>query len=151
MLLQLSVTSVNQFNYSWKQKDQSRHFWALVCCSMIPGLSIMYDHAFLNLKITRWDIWPHIKWAVSLVTTYGQLNLPQGLCGYVWVNILYHPKARTSLGLHIIHQYPILSQHSNITQTCPSNFTWWHFTLHIIKYDGLHREANIEKCSFGCS
>ena len=44
---------------------------------------------FQNLQITRSDIRPHIKWAVSLVTAYGHFNLPQGgLCGYVWVNIL---------------------------------------------------------------
>ena len=39
---------------------------------------------FLNLQITmaRTDIWPHIRWAVSLVIAYGHFNLPQG---FVWV------------------------------------------------------------------
>ena len=37
---------------------------------------------FLNLEITRSDIMPHIKWAVSLVIAYGHFNLPQG---FVWV------------------------------------------------------------------
>ena len=38
----------------------------------------MYDHIFLNLQITRSDIRPHTKWAVSLVIAYGHFNLPQG-------------------------------------------------------------------------
>ena len=42
----------------------------------------MYDHTFQNLQITRSDIRPHIKWAVSLVITYGHFNLPQR---FVWV------------------------------------------------------------------
>ena len=46
---------------------------------------VIYDHNFLNLQITRSDIRPHIKWAVSLGTAYGDFNLPQG---FVWVNIL---------------------------------------------------------------
>ena len=33
---------------------------------------------FLNLQITRSDIRPHIKWAVSLVIAYGHFNTPQG-------------------------------------------------------------------------
>ena len=44
----------------------------------------MYDHTFLNLQITRSDIRPHIKWAVSLVIAYGHFNLPQG---FVWVGL----------------------------------------------------------------
>ena len=37
---------------------------------------------FLKLQITRSDIKPHIKWAVSLVIAYGQFNFPQG---FMWV------------------------------------------------------------------
>ena len=37
---------------------------------------------FLNLQITRSDIRPHIKWAVSLLVAYGHFNLPRVL---VWV------------------------------------------------------------------
>ena len=33
---------------------------------------------FLKLQITRSDIRPHTKWAVSLVIAYGQFNFPQG-------------------------------------------------------------------------
>ena len=37
---------------------------------------------FLNLQITRSEIRPHIKWAVTLVIAYGHFNLPRG---FVWV------------------------------------------------------------------
>ena len=47
----------------------------------LPG-----GHTFLNLQITRSDISPHIKWAVSLVIAYGHFNLPRGLYG----DGLYH-------------------------------------------------------------
>ena len=46
----------------------------------------MYDHTFS--KPANHQIRPHIKWAVSLVIAYGHFTIPQGLCGYVWVNIL---------------------------------------------------------------
>ena len=48
----------------------------------------MYDHTFLSLQITRSDVRPHIKWAVSLVIADDHLIFLMGLCGYVWVNIL---------------------------------------------------------------
>ena len=38
--------------------------------------------AFQNLQITRSDIGPYIKWAVSLVIAYGHFNLPRE---FVWV------------------------------------------------------------------
>ena len=44
----------------------------------------MYDHTFLKLLITRSDIRPHIKWAVSLVIAYGQFNFPQG---FMWIDL----------------------------------------------------------------
>ena len=74
-----------------------------MCCIMTPVLvsvrtfGVMYDHTFLNWQITRSDIWPHIKWAVSLVIAYGHFNFPQGLCGHVWVNILTLSPARGSV------------------------------------------------------
>ena len=61
------------FNDTWSQYGQS------VSCMTI---------LFLNLQITRSDIRPYIKWAVSRVIAYGHFNLPRGLCGYVWVNML---------------------------------------------------------------
>ena len=43
---------------------------------------------FLNLQITRSDVRPHIKWAVSLLNAYGHSNLLHGYYGYVWANTL---------------------------------------------------------------
>ena len=34
-------------------------------------LQCLYDHTFLKVQITRSDVKPHIKWAVSLVIAYG--------------------------------------------------------------------------------
>ena len=44
----------------------------------------MYGHTF---QITRSDIRPYKKWAVSLVHMVTLIFL-RGLCGYVWDNIL---------------------------------------------------------------
>ena len=55
------------FNDTWSQEGHS-----VLCMTIL----------FLNLQITRLDIRPHIKWAVSLVITYSHFNLPQG---FVWV------------------------------------------------------------------
>ena len=43
----------------------------------------MYGHhTFLNLQITRSDIRPHMKWAVSLVITlYSSLGVYVGMLG----------------------------------------------------------------------
>ena len=50
----------------------------------------MYDHIFYKqVQINRSDIRPHIKWAVSLVILHMVTSIfLQGLCGYIWVNIL---------------------------------------------------------------
>ena len=50
----------------------------------------MYDHIFYKqVQISRPDIRPHIKWAVSLVILHMVTSIfLQGLCGYIWVNIL---------------------------------------------------------------
>ena len=51
----------------------------------------MYDHIFFykQVQISRSDIRPHIKWAVSLVILHMVTSIfLQGLCGYIWVNIL---------------------------------------------------------------
>ena len=50
----------------------------------------MYDHIFYTqVQISRSDIRPHIKWAVSLVILHMVTSIfLQGLCGYIWVNIL---------------------------------------------------------------
>ena len=55
---------------------------------------------FLNLQITRSDIRPHTKLAVSLVIAYGHFNLPQrfvwGMYGLAYS--LYHPRGTTRGG-----------------------------------------------------
>ena len=44
----------------------------------------MYDHTlFLCLQIIRLDIWPHIKWAASLVIADGPFIFLMGLCEYI--------------------------------------------------------------------
>ena len=50
----------------------------------------MYDHIFYkHVQISRLDIRPHIKWVVSLVILHMVTSIfLQGLCGYIWVNIL---------------------------------------------------------------
>ena len=50
----------------------------------------MYDHIFYKqVQISRSDIRPHIKWAVSLVILHMVTSIfLQGLCGYIWVNML---------------------------------------------------------------
>ena len=58
---------------------------------MIPGLGEdirCHVYSFLRLQITRAVIRPQVKLAVNLVIEDGHFNLPQGLCGYVWVNTL---------------------------------------------------------------
>ena len=50
----------------------------------------MYDHTFYKqVQISRSDIRPHIKWAVSLVILHMVTSIfLWALCGYTWVNIL---------------------------------------------------------------
>ena len=69
-------------------------FMFLMTSGLSKGHSVScVDHTFPNLQITRSDIRPHIKWAVSLVIAYGHFNLPRG---FVWVCMrtysLYHPR-----------------------------------------------------------
>ena len=57
----------------------------------------MYDHTFYKqVQISRSDIRPHIKWAVSLVILHMITSIfLQVLCGYIWVNILtFHPEGK---------------------------------------------------------
>ena len=50
----------------------------------------MYDHTFhKQAQISRSDIRPNIKWAVSLVILHMITSIfLLALCGYIWVNIL---------------------------------------------------------------
>ena len=60
----------------------------------------MYDHIFYKqVQISRSDIRPHIKWAASLVILHMVTSIfLQGLCGYIWVNILTLSPQRGLLG-----------------------------------------------------
>ena len=66
--------------------------WFGLCCLMTSGLSKdirchVWPYFFINK--CRSDIRPHIKWAVSLVILHMVTSIfLQGLCGYIWVNIL---------------------------------------------------------------
>ena len=62
----------------------------------------MYDHTFYKqVLISRSDIRPHIKWAVSLVILHMITSMFLGaLCGYIWVNILtFSPRGEMKGGL----------------------------------------------------
>ena len=50
----------------------------------------MYDDTFYKqVQISRSDMRPHIKWAVSLVILHMITSIfLRALCGYIWVNIL---------------------------------------------------------------
>ena len=52
-------------------------------------MSCMTIFFYKQVQISRSDIRPHIKWAVSLVILHKVTSIfLQGLCGYIWVNIL---------------------------------------------------------------
>ena len=52
-------------------------------------MSCMTIFLYKQVQISRSDIRPHIKWAVSLVILHMVTSIfLQGLCGYIWVNIL---------------------------------------------------------------
>ena len=52
-------------------------------------MSCMTIFFYKQVQISRSDIRPHIKWAVSLVILHMVTSIfLQGLCGYIWVNIL---------------------------------------------------------------
>ena len=71
----------------------------------------MYDHIFYKqVQISRSDIRPHIKWAVSLVILHMVTSIfLQALCGYIWVNILtLSPRRGRSTGIRFL-VYELLS------------------------------------------
>ena len=53
----------------------------------VPSMTIL----FLNLQITRSDIRPDIKWAVSLVIAYGLFNLSLSTTFFVICRPLWNP------------------------------------------------------------
>ena len=80
----------NSFFYS--KKYAIGLVWFGLCCLMTPGLSKdipirCYVWPYFS-KLANHQIRHRATHKVSLVIAYGHFNLPQGLCGYVWVNIL---------------------------------------------------------------
>ena len=62
----------------------------------------MYDHTFYKqVQISRSDIRPHIKWAVSLVILHMVTSIfLWALCGYIWANILtFSPRRELKGGI----------------------------------------------------
>ena len=67
--MELSRFGLVLFDDIWSQKGHS-----VSCMTTL----------FLKLQITKSDIRPHMKWAVSQVITYGQFNFSQGfMCVYM--------------------------------------------------------------------
>ena len=61
-----------------------------------------------QVQISRSDIRPHIKWAVSLVILHMVTSIfLQGLCGYIWVNILTLSPRRGPEKLFLQLQHPL--------------------------------------------
>ena len=72
----------------------------------------MYDHTFYKqVQISRSDIRPHIKWAVSLVILHMVTSIfLRALCGYIWVNILtFSPRGGQFKGrrIVIVRRWPV--------------------------------------------
>ena len=90
---------------------------------------------FLKLQITRSEIRPHIKWAVSLVTAYGHFNFPQDFVSiYRIIYSRYHPEGKliylqrfsflfdiilrcSITGCHFFLNFSILSMANRLTST----------------------------------
>ena len=82
----------------------------------------MYDQTFYKqVQISRSDMRPHIKWAVSLVILHMVTSIfLWALCGYIWANILtFSPRGEFSeeLDLKLLvskclwHQNPLSQQY----------------------------------------
>ena len=83
----------------------------------------MYDHIFYKqVQISRSDIRPHIKWAVSLVILHMVTSIfLQGLCGYIWVNILTLSPQRVMINAEInvcLGMFQNVKMDSTHTQQC---------------------------------
>ena len=84
----------------------------------------MYDHTFYKqVQISRSDIRPHIKWAVSLVILHMITSIfLRALCGYVWVNILtLSPRGVNQLGVDVSGRLHTTELKSRILAQFPDN------------------------------
>ena len=58
---------------------------------------------YKQVQISRSDIKPHIKWAVSMVILHVVTSISlQGLCGYIWVNMLTLSPQRVDTRVKIV-------------------------------------------------
>ena len=110
-LIQSSITFPS-YKYACKLEPptvrRARMDWFGLCRFMTPGLNTDFQCHMtilcLNLQITRSDIRPHTKWAVSLVIAYGHFIFLGGLCGYVWVTVLTLSPQRENLKFGSVDQ-----------------------------------------------
>ena len=88
-------------------------------------MSCMTIFLYKQMQISRSDIRPHIKWAVSLVILHMVTSIfLQGLCGYIWVNILTLSPRRGERNLILL---PLKYQTDSIHDCKPTIvFLHWH-------------------------
>ena len=101
----------------------------------------MYDHTFYKqVQISRSDIRPHIKWAVSLVILHMITSIfLRALCGYIWVNIL-------TLSPRGDPQEDLL-QYVFFTFLIQRDFQWYHYPLYMYNNCCLMRKTtNCDAC-----
>ena len=94
----------------------------------------MYDHIlYKQVQVSRSDIRPHIKWAVSLVILHMVTSIfLQGLCGYIWVNILtLSPQRGGHKGASGVNIILLCCWCINMTHRW-LQVSWWCRCVHII-------------------
>ena len=76
----------------------------------------MYDHIFYKqVQISRSDIRPHIKWAVSLVILHMVTSIfLQGLCGYIWLCLVLNLRLKINLVVLDLHIYDLIVIYKSI-------------------------------------
>ena len=120
----------------------------------------MYDHTFRKqVQISRSDIRPHTRWAVSLVILHMVSSIfLRGLCGYIWANILTLSPQRgdqavlqiclkiikcKTLKYAMCHYKNMLSNQPNKTLALfnwsISNFALFNWTNNLISYNQSSR------------
>ena len=112
------------------------------------------------MQITIADIRPHVKRAVSLVIVDGHLNLPWGLCGYVWVNTLTLSPLRvqsysTDEYIYTCTQIPIYCQCILLhALRCNRKQQWWKHPRNIwnalVAWCIVHGELQLSYKYYSC-
>ena len=93
----------------------------------------MYDHTFYEpVQISRSDMRPHIKWAVSLVIFHMITSIfLRALCGYIWVNILTLSPRGVPFAKKVMHIGPWWCKTKRKAEPCTTKAL--HSLLHIVK------------------